>query len=350
MIDYDIDKYIIRKEQTLMEAMQIITKNQQGVGFVCEENRLQGALSDGDIRRKLIKTNNLESSAGSAANYNPHYVYYEDKDSAERMLYETDFSVIPIVDTKMHIIGVAVKEIHDVKVRTQIDLPVVIMAGGKGSRLKPYTDVLPKPLIPIGNKTILERIIDQFKHSGCKRFSLIINYKKELLKAYFSEIQHDYMLDFFEEEGFLGTAGGLKLLEDKVKDTFFVSNCDILVDCNYADLVRHHKIKRNIITIVCVRKKVTIPYGVLETDQSQEVIVDLKEKPSYDVLINTGVYVIEPDFLREIPSNMFIHITDVIKKCILRNKKVGIYCIDENKWLDMGQFNEMNRMKNELLP
>lgn len=349
MMDYDIERYIIRENHTLLEAMQIITKNCQGVGFVCENGRLLGALSDGDIRRQLIKANDLGGSVNEATNYNPRYVMYEEKDKAEELLYTTACSAIPIVDAQMHVICIAVKELHDKKTEENIDLPVVIMAGGKGSRLKPYTDVLPKPLIPIGNKTILERIIDNFSNVGCKEFKLITNYKKGLLKAYFGEIKHDYEIKFYEEEEFLGTGGGLKLLEDDIKGTFFVSNCDILVDCNYSDLLCCHMEKNSIITIVCVKKNVVIPYGVLETDECGNKLVGIREKPSYEVLINTGLYVIEPRFLKMIPSNTFIPMTDVIELCLEKGENIGTYIVDGERWLDMGQFDEMDRMKSRLL-
>ena len=184
MIDYEVERYIVRKEQTLLEAMQIINRNHQGIGFVCEDYKLLGALSDGDIRRKLIKSGDLFSSVNSAANYNACYVYGEEKEKAEKLLYETDLTAIPLVDGGNHIVAIAVKEVLKSTVEKLISLPVVIMAGGRGTRLKPYTSVLPKPLIPIGDKTIVERIIEQFKDAGCSKFILIVNYKKELLKSY----------------------------------------------------------------------------------------------------------------------------------------------------------------------
>lgn len=349
MVDYEVERYIVKKEHTLLEAMQIINQNRQGIGFVCENNRLLGALSDGDIRRKLIKSNDLFSNVDSAANYNVLYVYYGEKERAEKLLYETDVTAIPLVDGNNRIIAVAVKEVLRPITEHRVNIPVAIMAGGKGTRLRPYTDVLPKPLIPVGNKTIVERIIDQFKNVGCSKFIMIVNYKKELLKAYFDEIQHDYGIAFYEEEQFLGTAGGLKFLENEISETFFVSNCDILVDCDYCKLVERHKKDKNIITVVCVKKKVTIPYGVFEIDESETKIKGISEKPSYNVVINTGLYIVEPEFLKYIPSSTFIDITDIIKKIINQHKNVGSYLIEENRWLDMGEASELQKMKNKLL-
>ena len=349
MIDYEVDRYILKRDQTLIEAMEIITKNRQGIGFVCENYKLVAALSDGDIRRKLIRSNSLNSSVDSAANYNPHYVNYEEKDTAEKILYEEDLAAVPLVDKQKHIIAVVVKEILENKTGNPIGLPVIIMAGGKGSRLMPYTNVLPKPLIPIGNKTILERIINQFTNVGCSDFGLIINYKKELLKAYLNEIPHDYKVEFYEENEFLGTAGGLKLLEDRIRGTFFMSNCDILVDCNYHKLLEKHQMNKNILTIVCVKKEIVVPYGVLETDKLEKNVIGIKEKPAYQALINTGFYVVESEFLKYIPSNTYADITDALRIAINQGEKVGMYVIEEEQWLDMGQFSEIEKMKNRVL-
>ena len=337
MIDYEVERYIVKRECTLLEAMQIINQNRQGIGFVCEEHRLLGALSDGDIRRKLIKSNNLFGNVESAANYNVCYVSYEEKERAEKLLYETDVTAIPLVDENGHIIAVAVKEVLRPATENRINMPVVIMAGGKGMRLRPYTDVLPKPLIPVGNKTIVERIIDQFRNVGCSKFAMIVNYKKELLKSYFGELQYDYSITFYEEEQFWGTAGGLKLVEDKINETFLVSNCDVLVDCDYYKLMERHKKDNNIVTVVCVKKKITIPYGIFEIDESETRIKEISEKPSYEVVINTGLYMVEPEFLEYIPCNTFIDITDIIKVVINEHKNVGTFIIDEDKWLDRSE-------------
>ena len=221
------------------------------------------------------------------------------------------------------------------------------MAGGKGTRLYPYTQILPKPLIPIGDKTITEHIMDRFIEHGCDKFTMIVNYKKHFIRSYFIENEEQRNIEFINEDEFLGTGGGLKLLENKMQSTFFMTNCDILVEEDYSEILKYHKIQRNIITMVCAVKNMTIPYGTVDIREDGSVI-GLKEKPEFTFITNTGFYVIEPELLRLIPENTFIHVTDLIQQCIEEEKKVGVYKISEDKWLDMGQLDELERMKEKL--
>ena len=145
----------------------------------------------------------------------------------------------------------------------------------------------------------------------------------------------------------MGTAGGLKLLQDHIHTTFFMSNCDILINEDYSEILKYHKANKNIITLICALKKNTIPYGTVNVEDTG-LIKNLTEKPTYEFLTNTGLYVIEPEFLGQIPPNTFIHITDVIQNCIDKGMKVGAFPVDENAWLDMGQIDELDKMQKRL--
>jgi NDP-sugar pyrophosphorylase family protein len=228
-----------------------------------------------------------------------------------------------------------------------MNVPVVIMAGGKGTRLYPYTQILPKPLIPIGEKTITELIMDHFEAFGCKHFDMIVNYKKNFIKSFFIDNEQKRNVDFIEEPQYLGTGGGLKLLEGKYEASFFVTNCDIIVEEDYSEIMKYHKSENNVITIVSAMKNVTIPYGTIEVSDTGQVI-KLNEKPNFSFLTNTGFYVLEPHFLDMIPHNTFIHITDVIQRCINMGEKVGVYPISENAWMDMGQLEELEKMREKI--
>jgi len=223
----------------------------------------------------------------------------------------------------------------------------VIMAGGKGTRLAPYTDVLPKPLIPIGDKTITEHIVEKFMDFGCNDFTMIINHKRGLIKAYYNETPIKGSMHFVEEVQFNGTGGGLKLLEDMHKKTFFMSNCDVLIDADYEDILRHHKKSEAIVTMVCALKRITVPYGTVELDGIGRPM-KLVEKPEYPLLTNAGLYVIEPEFLSYIPTDTFIHITDIIQQMIDADRPVSVYPIGEADWMDMGQLDELKGMKKRL--
>ena len=216
------------------------------------------------------------------------------------------------------------------------------MAGGKGQRLKPFTGILPKPLIPLGEKTITERIIMRFQKYGCNRFYMIVNYKKNFIKAYFADNEMNYNIQFVEEDKFLGTAGGLKLVQGKVTGDFFVSNCDILIDADYQEILEEHVRKQCVITLVCAHKKYQMPYGTVEGDE-EGYVYNMQEKPVLSYNINTGLYVVNERFLEQIPQNTFVDMTELIKDCIKNKQKVGIYLIEEEQWLDTGQMEELEK-------
>lgn len=342
----DLKCYIVSEETTIVDTMKIINAGENAVAFVCQDMRLVAAVSDGDVRRYIISGGDVSRPIRVVANYHPISVLDTDEVDCDELMRQKVITALPVVNAQ----GVIV-DIHFLSKRSghkrPLNLPVVIMAGGKGSRLKPYTEILPKPLIPIGNKTITEHIIDRFEEYQCHHFDMIVNYKKNFIKSYFLDNDMTYDVAFIEEPKFLGTAGGLKLVEDKYQDTFFITNCDILIQADYGDIVDYHKNNKNIITIVCAKKKVVIPYGTVETDQDGK-LTGFKEKPEFEFTTNTGLYLVEPEFIHKIPSDTFIHITDVIQQCIDQGEQVGTYVIDEKDWLDMGQLDEMKRMKQHL--
>lgn len=343
----EIKDYIIEKKCSIREVMQQIDRNSRGIVCVCENGKLIGTVTDGDIRRYLLKGGSLEEKVESIVNYKPIYVEIDHNIDYKEYMKKNEISALPIVNRKKKVVGIEFLHLKLNIKRANLKIPVVIMAGGKGTRLKPYTDILPKPLIPIGDKTITEHIMDKFINYNCSDFSIIVNYKKNFIKSYFADKQINNHIEFIDEEEFLGTAGGLKLLSGKFIDTFFMTNCDILVEADYEEIIAYHKAHKNIITLVCAQKTVIIPYGTVEANLEGNV-VGLKEKPKFNFLTNTGFYVLEPEFLDMIPENQFIDITDIIQRCISENKKVGAYLIPEESWMDMGQIEELEKMKEKM--
>lgn len=337
-----LDELIVTKTTTIIDAMKKIDANGRNIIYICEGYQLLGVLTDGDIRRHILNNDSTKGIVESIMNLNVKYLSEEKCNSAELFMNEHKITSVPIVGKEKQIIYIQFAKQEKVyKDDYDLDVPVVIMAGGKGTRLEPFTKILPKPLIPIGDKTITELIMDHFKYFGCKEFLIIVNYKKELIKSYFSNLNDT--VEFVDENTFLGTAGGLKLIENKISNTFFMTNCDILVEENYREIYTHHKSHKNIITIVSAKRNEVIPYGVLEVDD-QGSVVKLKEKPSFEYLTNTGLYVIEKEFLKEIPQNTFVHITEVIQTCIDKGLNVGCFSINESEWMDMGQKEELEKM------
>ena len=341
----DLDNYIVSEDETILNVLKKIDKNAKGIVFICKERKLVASITDGDIRRYIINNCDLNGAIKNIGNYNPHYVYQNQNIKYKKYMEEKGITSLPILDNNNIIVDIKFLKKDIKQLKQKINIPVVIMAGGKGTGLKPYTNILPKPLIPIGDKTITEHIIDSFQKYGCNEFHMIVNYKKNFIKTYFCEIEQN--INFIDEETFLGTGGGLYLLKDKIKDTIFLTNCDVLINYDYSKILEHHKQKGNIATVICVEKNQHLPYSVIDIDKDGNII-EMKEKPKFSFVINTGIYIIEPKFLEYIPQNTFIHITEIIEKCIKLGESIGTYILKEEDWLDMGQFDELEKMKERL--
>lgn len=342
-----LEKYIISEDFSIKEAMQQIDRNTKGIVYVVKDKKLSGAVTDGDVRRYILSSGDIEKKVSQIMNANPKFLLLENENDVSKKLKEYKLHSLPILNGNHEMLKIYFDDEVVEKEKQKLDIPVVIMAGGKGTRLYPYTQILPKPLIPIGEETITEHIMDHFEEYGCTEFSMIVNYKKNFIKSYFEDNEKKRNVKFIEEKTFLGTGGGLKLLNKQIGSTFFMTNCDILIEEDYAKILKYHREKKNLVTMVCAVKKMVIPYGTVITDEDDQVI-EMKEKPELSFVTNTGFYILEPEFLELIPDNTFVHITDIIQKCIDLKKNIGIYRISEDKWLDMGQLEELEKMKEKL--
>lgn len=342
-----MEQCIVEEQFSIIDAMKQIDRNSRGIVFVCKEKQLSGVLTDGDIRRYIIGNGDLSNKVGEIVNRKAHYKFDTEQCNYRYYMKEHDITALPILNKNREIVRIEFLYDRLREKKEKLNMPVVIMAGGKGTRLKPYTQVLPKPLIPVGNKTILEHIMDRFEEFECRHFDLIVNYKKNFIKAFFLDCDNDRDVSFYNEEEFLGTGGGLRLLKGVYNDTFFVSNCDILIEEDYGKMIEYHKSQKNIITMVCAMKNVEIPYGTIQMSKGGSV-EKISEKPVFPLMTNTGLYIVEPEFLDKIPPNTFIHITDIIQKCIDEGERVGAYPISEEAWLDMGQMEELEKMRSRI--
>lgn len=344
----NLTDFIVSENMKVIKVMQVIDKNARGIAFVCENNKLLAAVTDGDIRRYILRNGDLDAPVREIANYNPVYLTEEDTEDANLYMRKHSITALPVINNEHKIITIHFLYHHKSVRNININAPVVIMAGGKGTRLYPYTQILPKPLIPIGDKTITEIIMDHFEEYGCRHFDMIVNYKKNLIKSYFIDNDTKRDINFIEEPDYYGTGGGLKLLEGMYSDSFFVTNCDIIIEEDYSKIYDYHKEQKNIITLVCASKNIELPYGTIELNDDGQVI-KLVEKPNFSFLTNTGFYILEPGFLEKIPKNTFIHITDVIQSCIDQGERVGVYPVSSHAWMDMGQMDELQKMRERLI-
>lgn len=348
-----IQNRIIQVGHTLLQALRQMDRERVKLLFIFDEEQFAGLLSIGDIQRAIIRNLPLDSAVRSIMREDIILCY---RDEPMQKVHDTMLRLraecMPIVDRSSGALTDVIfwDDVFGSKKRLPgaLDLPVVIMAGGKGTRLRPLTNIIPKPLIPIGDKSIIEVIIDKFRDHGVKDFYISANYKQDFIKFYFDSIEREYNVSYLVEKDFFGTAGSLSLLKDKVNTTFFVSNCDIIVENDYAEILEYHRSTGNAITIVASLKHYRIPYGTIESGEDGELI-SLQEKPELTYLINTGMYVLEPFVLDSIPAEKFYHITDLILDLKKQGKKVGVFPVSEQSWTDMGEWPEYRKLIEEYL-
>lgn len=349
----ELKKYTISEQETAVEALQQLDSNAKGILFcVDEKNHLLGTVTDGDIRRWLIKTGKLEGKLQEIMNQNPKVIYRKELSSAQEEMRRFSITALPVVDARNHIVDIIFRTAEENKKEEDSSrglegVTVVIMAGGKGTRLYPYTKVLPKPLIPIGDIPIMERIVERFCDFGVKNFFVTLNYRKSMIKSYFAEVSRGYQMNYVEEEKPLGTAGSLHLIQEQFEKPIIVTNCDILIHADYKDIYEYHQESGNELTIVTALKNIIVPYGVINSKENG-VIISMDEKPKLSYFVNTGMYVLNPSLLEEIPANQFYHMTDLANQLLSQGRQIGMYPISEDSFLDMGEFEEMHRMEKKL--
>lgn len=334
----------IEKDKSLHYAFKKMDEDNLRLLCVTSSGRYLGVISAGDIQRAIIANGNIDNTVGSVLRSDIRVANEGDRFSEikEMMLrFRTEF--MPVVDSEGGLVDIY---FWDEVFQTckpeykKIQVPVVIMAGGKGTRLKPFSNVLPKPLFPLGDKTILEVIMDRFAQFGCENFYLSLNHKADFIRSYLDQLDElSYSLEYFQETKPLGTAGSLHLIREEIKDTFFVSNCDIVIDTDYCEIVDYHREHENEITLVAALKHIQIPYGTLKTGAGG-VLEDFQEKPELTYMINSGLYLLEPHLLKEVPEDTFFHITDLIEKVKTRGGKVGVFPVSEMSWSDIGEWQE----------
>lgn len=337
-------------EVSLLSALKQMDSQKVKMLFVFENESFISILTIGDIQRAIVHNIALDTPLAKVVDRDKKFAQVgEPMDFIRKKMLSLRAECMPVLNDQGQLVDVIfwsdLFESEETVLRPKIDLPVVIMAGGKGTRLRPITNVIPKPLVPVGDKTILEVIMDQFEGIGCHQFYMSINYKADMIKYYLSQIDHKYNIEFFMEEKPLGTIGSVSLLKSKITTPFFVSNCDSINEQDYRDVWDYHIQNHNDMTIVTMVKSFKIPYGVIETGEDG-LMTALKEKPEQTYQVNTGVYILNPDLINEIPEGEFFHITSLMEKVKARGGRVGCFPVSENSWKDMGEWPEYLKMIN----
>jgi dTDP-glucose pyrophosphorylase len=345
IVDLETIKDVLKKLEKTAERVLLVTD---------KKHRLLGTITDGDIRRYLLKGKSLEDDIKDCYFKKPTFVRLGEfsMDSVRKLFLKLKIDLIPILDFDDTVIDYIVwnqafEDKSKPRKNGNISVPVVIMAGGKGTRLEPFTKILPKPLIPVNDKPIIELIIDEFRRQGGKHYYLILNFKGEMIEAYFSGVEKDYDMKYLRENEFLGTAGGLKILNGTMADEFIVSNCDVIVKADFSEVIKLHRKQKATMTVLSSIQHHKIPYGVINF-REQGLVTDITEKPEYTVTINTGVYVLSKEALAFIPDNDYFDMTDLIKRLIENGKKVVTYPVNGNEYVDIGQWEEYRQAVDKL--
>lgn len=340
---------LITVDATVKQIMQQLNDTSEQILFVRDKNnRLLGTITDGDVRRGLLNGLNFNDSIENIMSKNFRFINYNTinlKEEARKLMIEEKVEKVPVLDDKGEIVNVISWNDffgnEQFKQRNTYTNKVIIMAGGKGSRLEPFTRILPKPLIPIGDKPAIEIIMERFYQCGFNKFIYCLNYKKEYIKLFLSENKflNDYDIDWVEEDTFLGTIGSLSLLDGQVNDTFFVTNCDSLLEVDFEDVLNWHNEHSASITIIGCHNEVKIPFGVLELSGGK--LEKIVEKPIHDIFINTGVYVMEPHIISYIPKGRQLDM-NVLIDLINGKELISVYPIYSN-WSDVGKWEEYEK-------
>tara|TARA_B100000902_G_scaffold400034_1_gene474859 strand:- start:11295 stop:12323 length:1029 start_codon:yes stop_codon:yes gene_type:complete len=336
---------LITKNSTIQETLvKLQVSSLKCLIVVSKSNVLLGTINDGDVRRAILKNAKLNSKISKYFTKKCFFVRESElsKININEKLKKLKINIIPIVNKNKKIIDYVSDNSNEqnLSFRKNKKIETIIMAGGLGTRLKPYTNVLPKPLLPFNNKTIIENVIDKFNKYGLNNFIISVNYKNILIKSFFKELNPKFKVSFLEENKPLGTAGVLYKLKNKNRK-YLITNCDVIFDIDYNYLINFHEQKKFDITLVASAQKDKIPYGVCKVQNN--LLQNIIEKPEKNYLANAGLYLVNSNVFKLIKNNENTSFVDLINKAILKKMKIGVYPIPSNAWIDLGQSIDFTR-------
>ena len=333
--------HIINQHITLLEALSRINTlaPEPLVLFVVDdENRMVGTLTDGDSRRALIAGASVNDVAAKVMHCNFNYMRADDINNVLeiRRQREMKMKLVPILDTERHIVDIINLE----KFKTRLPIDAVLMAGGKGERLRPLTEKPPKPLLPVGDKAIIDHNVDRLISYGVQHLSVTVNYLKEQIEEHYLEPRNGVQVKTVREPKFLGTIGSVKFVEKFYNETVLVMNSDLFTNIDYEDFFLHFQQHDAEMSVAAIPYNVSIPYGILDLEGRK--IKGLLEKPQYNHYANAGIYLIKRGALDEIPNGTFFNATDLVEKLIAERKTVIRYPLN-GTWIDIGNPQEYQK-------
>lgn len=334
-------KYIIVETSTIREALMALdgnTHDWQTLFVVDDRERMVGTLTDGDIRRGLIMGAALEDNVSSVMHRDFKFVREGQNDAQLLKEFRSkQIYFIPVLDETNHIVRVC----NLIKYQNFLPIDAVLMAGGKGERLRPLTEKTPKPLLPVGDKAIIDHNVDRLISFGIKHISVTVNYLGEQLEEHYHEPHKEVQIETIREPKFLGTIGSIRYVSQFFNDTILVMNSDLFTDINYEDFYLHFKEHDADMSVAAIPYSVSIPYGILDIEGRRN-IKGLVEKPTYDYYANAGIYLIKKTALELIPKDTFFNATDLIETLITNKKKVIRFPLN-GTWIDIGNPQEYRR-------
>jgi dTDP-glucose pyrophosphorylase len=333
-------KYLINHTASIRDALIALNNLSSDVLtlFVIDDaGVVLGTLTDGDIRRKLISNCSLNDLVTVAIKRDFHHINNEELDVKKiKYLRNLGITLLPSLDKQKKI-----KHIYNLKqYKSILPLDVVLMAGGKGERLRPLTEKTPKPLLPVGEKPIIDYNIDRLIEYGVSRINVTVNYLKEQIEDHFQEVKNGIQINCVREPYFLGTIGSIKFIDSFHNDTILVMNSDLFTNINYEDFFLHFKENKADMSVAAVSYSVVVPYGIF--DLNGRNIQGIKEKPSYNYYANAGIYLIKKELLQLIPKNEFFNATDFIDLLVSKNHKVIRFPLT-GYWIDIGKHEDYNK-------
>ncbi len=346
-----IDKYLISENDSIRNSIKKMDiEHVEFLAVYNSKEKIVGVFTMGDFRRYVLR--GLDINEKILKIVNKKFKFLEEGYSKSNVLevFNKDISIndLPVLCKNKKLVDVLYRNKYSSELKKNIlknkfrNIPVVIMAGGKGKRMDPFTRILPKSLIPIGNEPIIKIIMDKFKHYGFKDFKISINDKAQMIKSYFYDNDLPYKVKFIEENKPLGTAGSLSKIDKKFKGTLFVSNCDIVINTDYRAIHNFHMSGNYHLTLIASMRNYKIPYGICKLDNIGK-LKNIDEKPEFDFLVNTGLYVLESAILKLIPKDNYFDMTDLITKVKEKGLRVGVFPVSEESWYDVGQLSEYNK-------
>ncbi len=351
----NLEKFTVKRSSSIRKAVGIMDKNGKGVVFVLNEDKtIAGVVTDGDFRRAVLRGIGLDEPVDTIMTEDFLYLKRNfTKKELKNIFKKRGIKHIPVIEGgKLY--GIIFKEEYAETLKIEfeekkLNVPAVIMAGGKGTRLDPFTRILPKPLIPIGKKPVIEIIIENLSKIGVEEFYISVFHMKNILKIYIEENLPEYRINLVEEDKPLGTIGALYFLKNKIKTDFITTNCDVIVNTDYEAIINFHRENKNMITIIGSMINYTIPYGVCEVDEKGN-LEGFNEKPKFDFLVNTGVYVFSSKIFKYFRKAKRMDFPELLFTVKENNEKVGVFPVSENSWIDVGEwekYKESFRLLNE---